>query len=121
MRSSGGRGKGLSQQLRVVGTFLPLLPFPFPSQERLRHRTGAVPWPLRPQLLPGWATESPGRFQGGAYCACAGSHLQDGVEREGVMSQVLEPGFEILEGRIRGGSKDEKWRKGAAIGGVGRW
>ena len=33
----------------------------------------------------------------------------------------MEPGFEILEGRIRGGSKDEKWRKGAAIGGVGRW
>lgn len=120
MRSSGGRGKRLSQQLRVVGTFLPVLPFPFPSPERLRHGTGAVPWPLRPELQPGLGTESPGRFQGGAYCACAGSHLKEGVGREGAMSQVLEPGFEILQGTIRGESKDEKWRKGAAIGGVGR-
>lgn len=35
----------------------------------------------------GRGTESPDRFQGGAYGACAGSHLKEGVGGEGAMSQ----------------------------------
>lgn len=82
-----GGTKDCLTRLRVVGTLLALLPFPFPSQERLGHGAGAVPWPLRPQLQPGWGTESPDRFQGGAYCACAGSYLKEGVGKEGAKSQ----------------------------------
>lgn len=44
-------------------------------------------WPLRPQLRLGQVAETPGRFQGGAYCACAIFHLNEGVGGEEVMSQ----------------------------------
>lgn len=55
------------------------------------------------------------RFQGGAYCACAGS-LPGCGEGGGDVPGAWGPGCEVLEVRGRDGSKDEKWRQRVARG-----
>lgn len=98
----GGAGGCLTQR-RGVGTFLPLLPFPFPSQERLGHGHRGRPVAAAASAPAGLGYGESDRFQGGAYCACAGSP-KEGVGREGGgdVPGALGPGFERLEVRVKG-------------------
>lgn len=111
----------------MVGTFFPILsfPFPFPYGERLRAGTQATPRPPWPQLQPGPASGEPTQCPG--RCVTLLNELLTregrGAKRsgaEGARSRWVGAWVGGAGGREEGWRGGGGWRKGALLGGVGR-
>lgn len=117
LRSSGGRGGGLSHTATSGRSRppAPFLPLPLPGEAGTRHRDCSVAAAASAPAALGYGGFRP--LPGRCVLRLRGlPPKKKGVGREGGDAPGgLGRGFEVLEVTIKDGSKDEKWRKGAAI------